>query len=98
MQGFLQEGDMTELWTAFSRLRAEKDYVQHHIRRNGADVVALIDQGAHLYVCGDAKGMARDVHAAFVEVLTAHKRVMPQAAEACVASLQRDGRYQQDVW
>ena len=58
LEGWEQEGLLT-LYTAFSRDQEEKRYVTHCLRETGADVWQLLDQGAHLYVCGDAKMMAK---------------------------------------
>ena len=50
---------MLTMFTAFSRDQAEKRYVTHCLRESGAKVWELLEQGAHLYVCGDAKMMAK---------------------------------------
>ena len=54
-----EEDGLLTLYTAFSRDQAEKRYVTHCLRETGAQVWQLLDQGAHLYVCGDAKMMAK---------------------------------------
>ncbi|MEL6913542.1 MAG: assimilatory sulfite reductase (NADPH) flavoprotein subunit [Pseudomonadota bacterium] len=94
LMGWLKDGLLTRLDVAFSRDQAEKIYVQDRIRQRGAELVAWLDRGAHLYVCGDATRMAKDVHAALADVLTA----AGQDGEATLAALRDAGRYQRDVY
>ena len=63
----------------------------------GATRKALLHDGAHLYVCGDAKRMAADVHRALVGVLAEELRD-DAAAEEWLANAAKSGRYQRDVW
>jgi len=82
-----------------SRDGPEKDYVQHHMERHGEQLWRLLsDQRAFLYVCGDAKSMAKDVHRALVGLVQAGKGCNGTQAEAYVKQLQDTGRYQRDVW
>lgn len=68
---FQKEGVLTQLNVAFSRDQAEKVYVQHLLKKNKENVWKLIDEGmAHIYVCGDARNMARDVQNAFYEIVS----------------------------
>ena len=83
---------------AFSRDTPEKIYVQNRIWEKRADVVAWLDGGASFYVCGDMNAMAKDVRAALVRAYADVKTLSPEAAEQAVASLERDKRYQQDVY
>lgn len=78
--------------------QADKVYVQHHVEQQGKALWALIEAGAHVYVCGDAKHMAKDVHKALVALVAAHKGVSGTQAEAVVKELSDTGRYQRDVW
>ena len=61
-------------------------------------MVAWLDGGANFYVCGDANAMAKDVRATLVRAYADVKAISPEAAEQAVAALERDKRYQQDVY
>ncbi len=89
---------LSALHTAFSREGASKDYVQHHLERQAAQVWGLLQAGAHVYVCGDAKHMAKDVHRALVALVAAQGGLAGTQAEAYVKELTDTGRYQRDVW
>ena len=97
-QEALEDRSLTKIDVAFSRDQPEKIYVQDRIRENAKDLVAWLDGGAHLYVCGDAKNMARDVRAAVVSAYETVKGLSAAEAEAQVAGLERSHRYQQDVY
>ncbi|MER2252593.1 flavodoxin domain-containing protein [Methylorubrum podarium] len=97
-QEALEDGSLTKIDVAFSRDQPEKIYVQDRIDQHAAEVVAWLDGGAHFYVCGDAKNMARDVRAAVVRAFENVKGLSHADAEAHVASLERAKRYQQDVY
>ena len=97
-QDALEDGSLTKIDVAFSRDQPEKIYVQDRIDQHAAEVVAWLDGGAHFYVCGDAKNMARDVRAAVVRAFESVKGLSYSDAEAHVASLERAKRYQQDVY
>ena len=89
---------LTRLSLAWSRDNDEKFYVQDRMRQVGREVWAWLAEGAHLYVCGDAKRMAKDVERALVEIVAQHGvRTLDQAI-AFVADLKKTGRYQQDVY
>ena len=97
-QDALKDGGLTRMDVAFSRDTPDKIYVQHRIWDKRADLVAWLDGGATFYVCGDAKQMAKDVRATLVRAYADVKSLAPEAAEAAVAALERDKRYQQDVY
>jgi sulfite reductase (NADPH) flavoprotein alpha-component len=97
-QDALKDGGLTRMDVAFSRDTPEKVYVQHRVWEKRADLVAWLDGGASFYVCGDAKQMAKDVRATLVRAYADVKSISPEAAEAAVAVLERDKRYQQDVY
>jgi sulfite reductase (NADPH) flavoprotein alpha-component len=97
-QDALKAGSLTRLDLAFSRDAPEKVYVQHRLWEQRHAVVDWLEGGAHFYVCGDAKAMAKDVRAALVRAYADVKALTPDAAEAAVATLERDRRYLQDTY
>ncbi|SEO25531.1 sulfite reductase (NADPH) flavoprotein alpha-component [Methylobacterium sp. UNC300MFChir4.1] len=97
-QDALEDGSLTKIDVAFSRDQPEKVYVQDRITQHAQELVSWLDGGAHLYVCGDAKAMAKDVRAAVVGAYQSAKGLSAAEAEAQVAALERSHRYQQDVY
>lgn len=97
-QRHLKQGRLDRLDVAFSRDQNEKIYVQDRIRENGAELFAWLERGAYLYVCGDAKNMAGDVHDALVDVVGEHAGLDRAAAGQRLKELRRAGRYQRDVY
>ena len=97
-QEALEDGSLSRIDVAFSRDQPEKLYVQDRIAAHGRDIVEWLDGGAHFYVCGDAKAMAKDVRRAVVDAFATVRRLGPDEADAAVVQLERDGRYQQDVY
>ena len=93
-----KSGLLTRLDLAFSRDQSEKVYVQHRMRQNGADLFALLEEGAHFYVCGDATRMAKDVDSALHDVIVEHGNKTPDAAAEYVQELKRAKRYVRDVY
>jgi sulfite reductase (NADPH) flavoprotein alpha-component len=89
---------LTRLSLAWSRDGAEKFYVQDRMREVGRDLWAWLAEGAHLYVCGDAKRMAKDVERALVDIVAQFGARNIDEAVAFVAELKKNGRYQQDVY
>jgi sulfite reductase (NADPH) flavoprotein alpha-component len=84
--------------TAFSRDQDHKIYVQHRLREQASDLWAWLEEGAHLYVCGDAKRMAKDVDMALREVIQrAGQKTEEQSAEY-LAKMKAEKRYQRDVY
>jgi sulfite reductase (NADPH) flavoprotein alpha-component len=97
-QEALKDGALTRMDVAFSRDRPDKIYVQHKIWEQRRDLVEWLDNGAHFYVCGDAKAMAKDVRAMLVNAYADVKAITAEAAEQAVAALERDKRYLQDTY
>jgi NADPH-ferrihemoprotein reductase len=93
------DGVLTLLSTAFSRVSNKKCYVQHRLLEERCAVFgALQSAGGTLFVCGDAKNMAKDVHKAVHDIAIRCNGCTGTEAEAWVAELQHSGRYVQDVW
>ncbi len=95
---YLAKGQLTRLDTAFSRDQLLKIYVQDRMRENGAELWAWLAGGAHFYVCGDAKRMAKDVDTALHDIIAQHGGMTPEQAIAYVKQLKKDQRYQRDVY
>jgi sulfite reductase (NADPH) flavoprotein alpha-component len=91
-------GVLTRLSLAWSRDAGQKFYVQDRMREVGRDLWSWLADGAHIYVCGDAKRMAKDVELALVDIVAQHGVRSPADAAAFVADLKKAGRYQQDVY
>jgi sulfite reductase (NADPH) flavoprotein alpha-component len=98
LAGMKAKGVLTRLSLAWSRDTGEKFYVQDRMRQVGRDLWTWLADGAHFYVCGDAKGMAKDVERALVDIVAQHGVRSTDEAVAFVADLKRKGRYQQDVY
>lgn len=80
--------------TAFSRDQEEKVYVQHKMLQNADDLFQELENGAHFYVCGDARRMAKDVDAALREIVTKNGKDPDEYMKA----LKDSGRYQRDIY
>ena len=97
-QRYLKEGSLKRISLAFSRDQARKIYVHHRIAENAEQIHRWLSEGASLYVCGDAKRMAGDVHQALAEVYTACEGLDEAGAKERLALLAAEGRYQRDVY
>ena len=97
-QEWLKDGLLTCLDVAFSRDQPEKIYVQHRMWQRRAELFAWLEDGAHLYVCGDEKAMAKDVHATLAAIVADRSGRSPEAAETYLADLKKQRRYQRDVY
>jgi sulfite reductase (NADPH) flavoprotein alpha-component len=96
--GMKAKGVLTRLSLAWSRDGEQKFYVQDRMREVGRDLWGWLADGAHFYVCGDAKRMAKDVERALVDIVAQHGARSPDQAIAFLADLKKQGRYQQDVY
>ena len=83
---------------AFSRDQADKIYVQHRMQENAAELWAWLEEGAHFYVCGDAKRMAKDVEDTLLRIAVEQGGKSDGAAKTWLAGLAKGGRYQRDVY
>jgi sulfite reductase (NADPH) flavoprotein alpha-component len=97
-QDALADGALTRMDVAFSRDTPKKIYVQDKMWERRQDLIDWLNGGAHFYVCGDAKNMAKDVRATLVRAYAEVKALSPEAAEQAVATLERDKRYLQDTY
>ncbi|KAB2853739.1 MAG: sulfite reductase subunit alpha, partial [Sphingopyxis terrae] len=91
-------GLLTRLSLAWSRDGANKFYVQDRMREVGRDLWAWLADGAYVYVCGDAKRMAKDVESALVDIAAQFGARTTDEAVGFVAELKKSGRYRQDVY
>ncbi|KAG0163993.1 NADPH-cytochrome P450 reductase [Apophysomyces sp. BC1034] len=91
-------GGESRMITAFSRETAQKVYVQHRLQQAGREVWELMEKGAYIYVCGDAKNMARDVNQTFVSFAQEFGLRSEEKAQEYVKNLRGTGRYQEDCW
>jgi sulfite reductase alpha subunit-like flavoprotein len=94
-----KDGFLTNLSLAWSRDQAQKVYVQDRMLENAAEIWKWIDgEGAHFFVCGDARRMAKDVDAALRRIVQEHGGKEVDAANAYVEKLKSDKRYKRDVY
>lgn len=98
LTGMLDAGVLTKLDLAFSRDQAEKLYVQHKMLEHGAELWRWLNEGAHFYICGDAKRMALDVDAALRVIAQQHGGLTESQAKEFFAGLLKSRRYQKDVY
>ncbi len=97
-QEHLASGALSKIDVAFSRDQPEKIYVQHRLWEQRTGILAWLDEGAHLYVCGDEKGMAKDVDSTLVRILAEPLKGDEDAGRAKLKELTKAGRYQRDVY
>jgi sulfite reductase (NADPH) flavoprotein alpha-component len=91
-------GSLTRLSLAWSRDGAKKFYVQDRMREVGREVWTWLADGAHVYICGDAKRMAKDVERALVDIIAQFGARSTDEAVSFVGELKKKGRFQQDVY
>ncbi|WP_315918299.1 assimilatory sulfite reductase (NADPH) flavoprotein subunit [Mesorhizobium sp. SP-1A] len=97
-QGFLKDQVLTRMNVAFSRDGATKVYVQHRLAEQARDVYAWLEEGAHVYICGDGAKLAPDVQKALVAAVAEQGAKSPEAAADYIGALQAAHRYQIDVY
>ncbi|QIF43440.1 assimilatory sulfite reductase (NADPH) flavoprotein subunit [Aeromonas veronii] len=97
-QRYVKSGLLSKISLAFSRDQANKIYVQDRLREAGLDLYQWLEAGAHVYVCGDANKMAKDVQEALLEVIAEHGHKSREEAEEYLSELRRAKRYQRDVY
>jgi cytochrome P450/NADPH-cytochrome P450 reductase len=99
LEAYARTGVLAGLHAAFSRLPGQpRTYVQHRLLEQAAEVHRIIAGGGYVYVCGDARRMAVDVAAAFVDLFQRQAGMDAGQAEQHLLALRAEGRYLQDVW
>ncbi|MUP37519.1 assimilatory sulfite reductase (NADPH) flavoprotein subunit [Labilibaculum euxinus] len=97
-QKFLKKGILQKLDVAFSRDQEEKAYVQHRLKENGKEIFQWLENGAHFYICGDKKYMAKDVQTSLLEIIQNEGGITPEKAEEYLKNLKREKRLLLDVY
>lgn len=97
-QRWLKEGVLTRMDVAFSRDGDQKVYVQHRMMERSKELYEWLQEGAVLYVCGDEKHMAKDVHAALQTIVSKEGGMSMEQAESYLTELKQQKRYQRDVY
>lgn len=95
---YRKDGTLKRLDVAFSRDQQARVYVQHRILEQARRVYSWLERGAHIYVCGDADGMADDVNGALLEVLRGEGGLSDERAGESLSELKSAHRYQRDVY
>ncbi|EPD0170099.1 NADPH-dependent assimilatory sulfite reductase flavoprotein subunit [Klebsiella variicola] len=97
-QSYVKEGLLTRIDLAWSRDQQQKIYVQDKLREQGVELWRWINDGAHIYVCGDANRMAKDVEHTLLEVIAEYGAMDAEAADEFLSELRVERRYQRDVY
>ncbi len=97
-QSYVKSGLLNNITLAFSRDQQEKVYVQHRLTEHGKAVWEWLEQGAHVYVCGDAMHMAKDVESALLQLIEEHGNKSAEDAKKYLVDLRKAKRYQKDVY
>ncbi|MCM3707251.1 MULTISPECIES: assimilatory sulfite reductase (NADPH) flavoprotein subunit [Cytobacillus] len=97
-QRWLKDGVLSKMDVAFSRDGDEKVYVQHRMQENSREVFEWLEQGAAVYICGDEKHMAHDVHNTLIDIIEKEGGMSREQAGEYLADMQKNKRYQRDVY
>lgn len=97
-QEWLKDGVLEKMKVAFSRDTDQKVYVQHRIAEHSKEFNEWLEKGASIYICGDEKNMAKDVHQAIRNVLVKEQNLTEEDAESYLKQMKKDKRYQRDVY
>lgn len=98
LTSYEKDGTIADLHVAFSRDQEKKVYVTNQMAENKESVWKILDNGGHIYVCGDARNMARDVHNLLVTIVKENGGMTENEAADYVKKLSAKGRYSVDVW
>ncbi len=97
-QKWLKDRVLTKMDVAFSRDTEEKVYVQHRMKEHSKELFEWLEQGAVVYICGDEKHMAHDVHQSLIDIIEKEGGLSREKAESYLADMQQTKRYQRDVY
>ncbi len=97
-QQWLKQGVLDRVDVAFSRDQNKKLYVQHRMQEQAKKLYSWLEEGGHFYVCGDESRMAHDVHQTLINIVKEQGGKSEEDADAYVKQLQKDRRYQRDVY
>lgn len=97
-QKWLKDGVLTKMDVAFSRDTDQKVYVQHRMLEQSKELFTWLQEGAYVYICGDEKNMAHDVHQTLLEIIEKEGSLNREQAEEYLVGLQQQKRYQRDVY
>ncbi|REE89007.1 sulfite reductase (NADPH) alpha subunit [Paenibacillus taihuensis] len=97
-QRWLKDGVLSRMDVAFSRDTDQKVYVQHRMMEHSKDLYQWLQEGAVVYICGDEKRMAHDVHATLLAIIMQEGGLNEEGAAAYLSQMQQEKRYQRDVY
>ena len=97
-QKWLKNGVLTRMDVAFSRDTDEKVYVQHRMLEQSKELFKWLEEGAVVYICGDEKKMAHDVHHTLIDIIAREGVMSTEQAKEYLAQMQQQKRYQRDVY
>ncbi|WP_066250327.1 sulfite reductase subunit alpha [Neobacillus drentensis] len=98
LEKYQQDGVLTKLDAAFSRDTAQKVYVQNKMLEHSKELFEWLEKGAYFYVCGDKEYMAKDVNETLINIIENEGSMSHEEAEAYLKDMQKQGRYQRDVY
>jgi sulfite reductase (NADPH) flavoprotein alpha-component len=97
-QKMLKSKQLERMEVAFSRDQKEKVYVQHKLQEHQKEIFEWLENGAHFYLCGDMKNMAKDVNKTLLEIICVQGGISEEQAEKYIKQLKREKRFQSDVY
>lgn len=98
LEQYVKDGVLSNLDVAFSRDTEQKVYVQHRMLEKSKELFSWIENGAYFYVCGDKEYMAKDVHETLLSIIEQEGNMSAEEAEAYLTAMQKEKRYQRDVY
>ncbi|ORX72439.1 hypothetical protein DL89DRAFT_265990 [Linderina pennispora] len=98
LEQYVQDGTLSRLQTAFSRVGDERKYVQNHVSQDGAKIWSHLQNSGRIYVCGSADKLGKSMTAAMIRIFEEHGGLSADEASTYLSDLISDGRYAQDIW